>query len=348
MDKPTLATLVARARADMAARLGLPALQAHSVERVLADVHAGGCHALWFYLAYQAQQMHPSTADELHLAQWARSYGVERLAAVAATGEAQFSGAAGAQILAGTRLRNVDDGEYSTLAAVVIGEDGSATAEIAADTPGTSGNRDAGEALSLISEVAGVESSAVVLSLSGGAAEESLEQWAARVDLRLSESSRFGDELDYEYWAISAHPDITNAWIFPHELQQGIITIRVVAGSLADRIPTAATIATVNSYVEQYRPLGALTEIVAPIARIVDFEISIVNSASNTTTNRDAIASGLLAAINSLNSHQSVLTTSDIRTIIDVVTRDYVLLAPSADIQAASNELLVMGDIAWS
>ena len=347
MDKPTLATLVARARADMAARLGLQALQARSVERVLADVHAGGCHALWFYLAYQAKQMHPLTADELHLAQWARSYGIERLAAVAATGQVQFSGTAGAQILAGTKLRNADEGEYSVLAAVVIDADGSAIAEVAADASGVAGNRDGGEGLSLISEVAGVESGAVVISLSGGAAEESLEQWAARVDARMGENSRLGDSEDYQLWAVSGHPDVTDAWIYPHESMQGVITIRIVAGVLYDRVPDAATIALVQAYVDEQRPLGGIVQVIAPVARPVDFSISFLGGASDTSSNRFAISTALNDYINTRNERDARLTITQIRSVIDVITSDYSLLGPVSDVQAAYNELLTMGEVTW-
>ena len=168
-SRPLLADLVSRIRADIASRLAVDDPLRRADLEVHARVHAGSTHALYGYLDWMSRQLLPDTAEAEYLDRHASIWlTAPRYPAVSATGQATFTLQSGAVIPSGTGLRAFDGTEYSTTAdATVSGL--TATAPIVATLTGISGNRNAGQTLTLISPITGVVTSALGGLLSGGA-----------------------------------------------------------------------------------------------------------------------------------------------------------------------------------
>ena len=116
-EKPTLATLVQRAKADMMARVpGSNALLRHTVLSALAYVQAGLAYGAYSYLDYISKQILPDTADDEHLERHASLWGITRNAAVPAEGKVVFTGTDGIEIGPGQVLQRVDGAQYVTSA----------------------------------------------------------------------------------------------------------------------------------------------------------------------------------------------------------------------------------------
>ena len=212
-NRPLLADLISRIRADIAGRLAVDDPLRRSDLEVHARVHAGSAHSMYGYLDWMFKQLMPDTAEAEYLDRHASIWlTTPRIAAVSATGQVTFTLQAGAVIPSGTLLRAFDNVEYQTTAdATVSGL--SATAPLSAVLPGVSGNRSTGQTLTLVSPITGVQASALCGELSGGAETESDDALRARVLERIQEPPNGGSSLDYVAWAKEV-PGTTHAWVY--------------------------------------------------------------------------------------------------------------------------------------
>ena len=347
--RPTLSDLRGRILGDLRAGLGLQTIPGQSVLRALANAEAGAASALHAHLAWIARQIHPGYCDEEYLLRWTSLYGVERLDATAAGGSVQVNGSVGAEMLANTLLQGATNGvRYATSAAVTIGGDGTATVAIVAQSEGVSGNLALGQELLLVSPVSGISSQAVAASeIEGGADQESIEAWRSRVVLKWTDKKRYGDATDYEYWALSAHPDVTHAWVIDNALGLGTVMVRPFCNELTDRIPTQAVLDDVAAYIQDYKPQGIKVYVEPPIAYPVDFDIDITTAGDDTASNRSAIETALRAAIKTYTAEAATVQRSAFRAAIDAVTRDNVLYAPADNLYTGVGELATFGVITW-
>ena len=119
--RPTLPTLLERARGDIDARMpGADSRLRRSALDVLARTHAGGVHGLYGYLDSIALNALPDTATDTWLLRWAAILGVTPKAATAAEGVVIASGVSGSVIPSGTELQRADGVEYVTTAEATI------------------------------------------------------------------------------------------------------------------------------------------------------------------------------------------------------------------------------------
>jgi uncharacterized phage protein gp47/JayE len=225
-SRPTLAELVTRTRADLVSRLSADDILRRADADVYARVLAGLAHGLYGYVDYLANQIIYDTAEAEFLARWASIWGVTRKPAAVAAGSVTFAVAAGAVIPSGTLLQALDGVQYQTTADATISVP-SATAPVAALVAAAAGNRTAGQTLTLVSPVAGVQSSATAGDLVGGADLESDDDLRARLIDRIQQPPQGGDAHDYVTWALEV-AGVTRAWCFPLELGEGTVTVRFV------------------------------------------------------------------------------------------------------------------------
>jgi uncharacterized phage protein gp47/JayE len=202
---------------------------------------------------------------------------VGRKSATFATGVANFTGINGATLPSGTRLGGPNaDVSYETTEQITIGQI-ETPCDISALDGGEIGNLVAGESLSLITPVAGVDSTAIVVTLDGGTNEEGDEDLRTRVLLRIREPPMGGDKTDYVQWTLS-YPGVTRAWCNPLEMGMGTVTVRFMMDELRaadDGFPTPADVASVAAYLDTVRPVAVKDFFVeAPIPFPIDFAIS--------------------------------------------------------------------------
>lgn len=343
-SRPTLAELVTRTRADLVSRLSADDILRRADADVYARVLAGLAHGLYGYVDYLANQIIYDTAEAEFLARWASIWGVTRKPAAAATGSVTFAVSAGAVIQAGTLLQALDGVQYQTTADATVSAP-TATAPVAALVAAAAGNRSTGQTMTLVSPVAGVQSSATAGDLVGGADLESDDDLRARLIDRIQQPPHGGDAHDYVTWALEVS-GVTRAWCFPLELGEGTVTVRFVRDDDASPIPDVGEVAAVQAYIDARRPVTAAVTVVAPVAVSLDFSIAV---APNTTAVKDAVQAELSDLIAREAKPGGTIYLSHIRAAISAATGEdnYTMSAPSADVTNTAGNMTTLGTITW-
>jgi len=346
--RPTRQEIIDRIRADVAARLltdgGTPPRR--SALDTLSVVMGGAVHTLHGFLEYMAKQPFEDTADTEFLERRARMRGITRKAAVAASGQVLFTGTDGAAILAGAELRRTD-GALFTLDASAIIAGGQAVATVTAADPGADGNTEAGQTLTMLSPVPGVQSVATIQAegIAGGFDTESDDALRARVLERMRKTPQGGNATDYERWAKEV-AGITRAWCKPLWLGLGTVGVIVVCDDQAGGIvPTPEKLAEVQAYIEELRPVTATLYVIAPTPVPVAFSLSIT---PDTPEVRAAVEAELQDLLSRMEPGGSLLL-SHVREAVSIAAgeTDNVITAPAANITPAAHEILTFGAIAW-
>lgn len=348
-ERPTLATLIARAQADAETRLDLdaPLLPVSNIA-VLARVLAGAAHGLYGYLGWIADQVLPDTAEAEWLARHAGIWGIARQAATYATGAVTLTGTSGVVVPSGTRLRRADGVEYLTSAAITLGSDPSAP--VIATAPGAGGNAAAGVGLTLVSALAGVQAAAEVSTggITAGAPAESDDSLRGRLLARIQSPPQGGSAADYVAWARAAHPAVTRAWCYPEEGGPGTVTVRVMTDdATANGIPAAGVVTAVADAIADLRPVTASVLVLAPVAAPLDFVLSVV---PDTPSVRAAVQAAVADLIRRETAPGGVLARSHLQEAISTAAgeTDHDLIAPSADVAASVGTITTVGSWTWT
>lgn len=344
-DRPSLSDLIARIRADLLSRLTADDVLRRADTEVQARVLAGTAHGLYGYIEWLAEQLIYDTAESDYLERWASIWGIARKAAATASGTVTFAVEAGAVIESGTVLQSLDGAQYETTAEATVSGT-SATAPVEAVEAGEAGNRDAGQALLLVSPIVGVQSTATAGELSGGSDEEEDDSLRARLLTRIQTPPQGGAKSDYVTWALEVS-GVTRAWCYPLELGLGTVTLRFVRDDDADPIPSAEEVATVQAYIDALRPVTAQLTVAAPIAQPLNFTISGLIPASSTV--RAAVEAELADLILREAEPGGTLLLSHIRAAISAAAdeSDHVLVSPTADVACATGYMTTMGAVTW-
>lgn len=348
-NRPTLADLIERTNTDMASRLrGRSAVLRRSVIGVLSRALAGLSHMLHGHLDYNSRQLLPDTADAEHLERWASIWGIKRTSATFASGAVTFTGTSGSVIPAGTVLQRDDGAEYVTDAEATLSS-GSASVSVTARAAGKDGNLDPSVTLSLLSPIAGVDSSATVgpAGITGGADQESDERLRERTLARIQNPPHGGADFDYEQWALAV-ADVTRVWVYPRYTGAGTVGVAFVCDDLTPIIPDAAKVQDVQDAIDAQRPVTAEATAFAPTASPLDFTIS--GLSPSTAAVKAAIEAELADLIKREAEPGGTILISHIREAISVAAgeHDHTLTAPTADVTHAAGSMAVMGTITWA
>jgi uncharacterized phage protein gp47/JayE len=344
-NHPSFQNLIARISADLAL---IPSVLAEP----LAAMWARACNSQHTYLGWILAQCSPMTCELERLYDWAMLYDVDRLLPVAAQGYVLATGNAGSIVLADALLRGQNGLNYQVLQAVTIGAVPTPVL-VRCTTRGTASNVAAGQILTLIDPIIGVNNSLYVGAngLSGGADDEDVDAWRLRVadewQTMVIYGGRSGKPADYKAWAKSAHPSVSGALIQPHGVGIGTVLVRPVCNNLTSRLPTQTILDAVAAYLPSIAPATADWRIAAPLLHPVTISINLSPTA-DTAENRQAITEALATLINSNLSEQPILLLTDIDVAIMSVTSDYVRIAPTANITAAAGDIFVLNPVVFS
>ena len=346
LDRPTLVQLVALTQADVLARADISDPLRRADAMVYARVLAGLIHGVNGLAQWISKQILPDTAEEEILERWASIWLQQpRKPAARATGTVTFQVQPGAVIDAGVLVQALDGQQYETTAAAT-GAAPVYTAPVEAVVAGSAGNRTAGQSVSLVSPVTGVQANAVTSEVSGGANREDIEDLRARVLARIRSTPQGGSKADYEAWALEV-PGVTRAWISPGELGAGTVVVRFVRDADVSLIPDAGEVAVVQAYVDELRPVTAAVTVVAPVAAPLNFVFTSLTP--DTAPVRAAVTAELEDLLRREASPGGTLLLSRIRAAISSVAAeaDYTLTAPAANVVAPTGSLTTMGAITW-
>ena len=283
-------------RDNVTGGLNAGAMVPNSVLRVLSDANAGLAYLNLLYIDWLSRQLLPDTAEgewlkNRHAKIWLGGWKQATFAA----GSITATGTDGTIVPVASRL-SISVGnatlQYETLAEKTIGS-GNTTIAIRALQSGAASNMDAGTALSFSSAISGADGSATVVTLTGGANEESDDDLRTRVLFRIQRPPMGGDADDYVRWALEV-PGVTRAWASPLEMGVGTVTLRFMmdelratADPLTNGFPNDEDIAAVRAYMGTKRPVAVKDFFVeAPIPEPISFTLSnLVNADASTLVN---------------------------------------------------------------
>lgn len=342
--RPSYLDLLSRIEADLSA---VPA----SLRGPLSAAWAMVGHGQHGFLEWIDAQCSPLSCELERLYDWAALYRVDRLSATAARGVVLASGTAGVQVLAGVELRGVNGLDYVVREAVTLGA-GATSVPVLCTTPGAAGNLAMGQVLSLVDPVPGCAGSLSVAAggLSGGAEDESVEDWRARVcdewQTVVSRGGRAGKPEDYVFWAKSAHPSVSGALVQPHVLGVGTVVVRPFCDALPDRLPTQAVMDAVSAFLLSVAPATADWRVVAPVVRPVAVSLHLL-APNDTAEVRGAIGAALAEWVMGKRSDAAVLALGEVDAAVATVTSLYSRVAPVADVEAGAGEVLVLSAVSF-
>lgn len=341
-ETPELPVLISRTQSDLASE----ALR-RSDAQVLARTLSGTAYGLYGYLDWIADQILPDRADEETLERIAAlRLNRPRNAAQPAEGSVSFSAAAGAVLDVDVVLQ-AGDGRMFRVTTGVTTIAGLNTTTIEAVEAGALGNADAGLQLTLVQPVAGVTNAFTVVApgLAGGIERESIESLRARVIRSYRVIPHGGSADDYVTWALE-YPGVTRAWCRGNYMGPGTVGLFVMRDNDPVPLPNPTQLQEIKDYIEPLRPVTAELYVLAPTLKPVLYSIHPV---PDTTAVRAAITANLMDLHEREAGLGDKLLISHIREAISSAAgeTDHSLTLPTADVTAATNELLTFGGITW-
>ena len=338
---PTLDEAREEARTVVAQSLGALSLPRFSNARILAEGIAGYLYQHFGFQKEISNQILPDTATsflERHAAVW----GIDRVPASIASGTVTFSGAAGLAIPTGTTLTTAA-GRYRVSTG---GSFTGSTLTVAAESidAGAALNADAGDALTLEEAIAGVDATATVVTMDGGADAETDDALRARLLARHRQPPHGGAQHDYVAWAKTV-AGVTRVWVYPNEQGTGTVVVRFMMTGF----PTPTDEANVLAAINAVRPVTADVYAISPIAQPIDITITGLNP--DTPEVRTAIEAELTDMFYRRAVPGGTTSLSWIAEAVSLAAGEsaHVLSVPSADIAATSvGHLATLGTVTYA
>lgn len=173
--------------------------------------------------------------------------------------------------------------------------------------------------------------------------DESLGDWRNRIVIAFANRAKIGDDDDYTEWAIAAHADIKQAWVYGNTPALGDITIILLTDGTDPR-PTQSVIDEARQTLDRLCNVGCRLVLFAPV--LVPTTIMLARVAESA---RESIIAALQSHINTLRAGENTLYVADLHEAIRTVHRDaYTLVSPVEDITVTDLQLITLGDVLWT
>lgn len=299
---------------------------------IRANSVGSAVEGLYQHQTWVSKQIFPDSADEEFLLMHAALRQMNRKAAVVASGvnAVTITGVVGASVPSGLALKYSDNTAYTTTSGGDIGADGTLVVGVTADVAGTSGNRSAGDSLTLTVPPTNVNATATVVSISGGTDIETLDALLARLLVRIRRSGAGGNKYDYYDWAMQVD-GVSAAYIYP--MRRGLGTVDIVITS-SGGLPSADTVAACQAWIDDQRPVTAKNALVlAPTIKSYDVTGQVKLSGVTLATAQASILSDLSTYDLSIAPGQTAIKSRIEGIVTDVSgVTDRVVTLPSANV----------------
>lgn len=346
-SRPELPQLIATIRSDLLTRFEQDVVLRRMDAEVYARVQAAAVHTLYGYLDYLARNMLPDLCDEDWLYRHGRIKRCPRKDAVSAAGFIRWDGISGTPTLpAGTQIQRDDQVTYTTTQTVKAAG-GLLRVPVTADVAGAAGNTDEGTALRLGTPVSGIPSTGYADTLTGGADEEELETWRARVLERYYWIPQGGADPDYVIWAKEIS-GITRAWTFRHWQGKGTVGVMVATSDPEHPAPGDDAVLAVRNHILPLAPVaGAGLFVFAATEKSIPMTIAL---AKDTPEIRTAVTAELNSLMLRDGAPSGKVYLSRISEAISLAAGEvaHQLRSPVADVILGQTELPVLGTITWA
>lgn len=345
-NRPSLKDHIERIKSGLEKELtGYSETLRFKFSKILAYVIGGAIHLIYGWLEQIVLMFFANTAVGEFLLNRAATYKIYPRPATYFVGYAIFKGINGVGVSANKTLNAENGIQYLTKESGFISA-GQVLIKVEALTAGTIANLVAGQKLTLVSPINGVENEAEI-SASGliqALDQEDPELLRTRLLQRIQNPPAGGNDADYERWALEF--GATRAWPYPNYMGSGRVGITFVYDTRDDIIPTESEVEALRLYVEARRPMCATTIAFAPIPKSLPFQIQVSPDSPEV---REAIEAELRDMISRDAKPNGKILLSRIREAISVAAGedDNTLLAPVADDQAVNGEIHIFGGITW-
>jgi uncharacterized phage protein gp47/JayE len=295
---PTLRSVREMVRDGVRAMLpGSDANVPNSLLRVMSDAMGALCHLTLQYIDWLSKQLLPDTAEKEWLDRHGKIWLVNsdgstgRKVAAFSSGLISCTGNLGVVIPNASQLITSDGLTFATTAQVTLGSSATQVPVKSLD-PGADSNLSVNAPMSFVTALPGVNTTANVIELYGGADEEADDELRARILQRIQQPPMGGDAQDYVKWVLEV-PGVTRAWCSPLEMGIGTVTVRFMMDDLRDYnsgIPMAEDVAAVEAFLDTQRPVAVKDFFVAaPIPYPINLSINqLVSNDVSTQANIEA------------------------------------------------------------
>ncbi|PKF48645.1 baseplate J/gp47 family protein, partial [Enterovibrio nigricans] len=348
---PTLRQLIESGLIDIEASLDT-ILPKFGVEQALNVAVSGSIRDLYDYHIWIVRQIIPSTeSEDQTIIDTARFEGVVQKLASKATGPVTLTGAS--PISAGITLMHSDGRLFDVLHSVAP-VNGVILVNVEAQEVGTQGNLAAGETLTLVSTVPGVQPKGTTGEISGGADDEPVSEVLERLLFRKRNPPMGGAVHDYVAWCREV-AGVSRAWAIDAYQGGSTIGYAFVFDGRSNILPNVTDQQAMSDYIYRHkdpatgsdvgRPAGIEPVPIQLTLKVTDLDINIT---PDNTELRASVQTSINSYFKTL-SPASTLLVSAVRTAIGSVPgiEDY-SLDLNADVPAASNELHELGVITWA
>jgi uncharacterized phage protein gp47/JayE len=211
-----------------------------------------------------------------------------------------------------------------------------------AETAGAASNLPTPSALTLETPISGIGMTVtLVTDLAGGADQETLPAWAARVAEKLQERQKIGDADDYRRWVKESHPAIADAIVEGNTPNLGDIRITVLGNATAP-IVDATAFAAATANLGRKRNVGCTVRLQPATALPIAIRIADVPEADQA-----AIATAIQTLFATRAKFGAQLWPEEIERILELHTPTYTLLAPVGKVTATGSSILTYGGVTW-
>jgi uncharacterized phage protein gp47/JayE len=239
---------------------------------------------------------------------------------------------------------------YVTTVGGVIGTGGTISVAAQAQLAGIAGNQASATPLTLTAAPAGVLSTAVIGSMTGGTDIESAASLLARLLFLLRNPPCGGAAHDYYSWAMSVS-GVTAAYVYPTRRLLGSVDVLIMT---AGGLPGAPLLAATQSYIDSQRPVQADFMVLAPTPVPVAIGASLTLAPGYTLAGVGAALNTVLAAYFSLLKPGETAYLNRLRALISDTPGvvDFNLTAPVGNtvalVDATHVQLATLGATTWS
>lgn len=347
---PTLRQIIASGALDLESSLGT-VLPKFGIELALNTSVSAGIRDAYDHQMWIVRQIIPTTeSDDQTIIETAQFEGVIRKQATYAAGPATLNGTVPAPV--GTVLQHKDGRQYAVTSSASPSS-GTVAVQVQAIAVGAEGNLAAGEVLTLVTPVPGLQANGTSGDISGGADIEPISELLERLLFRKRNPPMGGAVADYVAWMREV-PGVTRAWAYDAWQGGGTVGIGWVFDDRIDILPTPTDKLAMMEYLFRHPDpaTGVLVGRPGGIEPVdIDIQLKITDLAITPTPDTANIRAAITANISGYErtlQPGNTLLLSSIRTAIGSAAgvKDY-SLDLAADVPADPDELNVIGVITW-
>lgn len=252
---PALATVVDRVRGDIDS--SLPGADSRLRRTALGALSLGLGGVSWLLHKFAgeiAKETLPDCASETGVRRWQSMFGLPDIQPQRSAGAVDVTGVDGSGVAVNDQLVRNDGVLYDVTTGVTIAG-GVGTVAVRAVDPGVIADAVAGQALTFVIPLAGIDTLALVATggLTGGVDDESLSNRRGRVLDRMADPPQGGSDPDFVQWTKEAVVNVRTVYVSRNTPFFGFVTVRFIVepldGDPANALPSAGQVQAALGYV---------------------------------------------------------------------------------------------------